>query len=46
MFLNEAMILGIANHDNITKLHSKYLEKDHFNMVMEYCNAGDLSQLI
>lgn len=38
--------MAFLSHDNVIKLHGKYFERDQFKLVLEYCNAGDLKQLI
>eukprot|EP00347_Sterkiella_histriomuscorum_P022146 403331520 len=40
--LNEVMILSKINHPNIIKLIQKYRNKEFYNIILEYCNGGDL----
>lgn len=40
--LNEVMILSKINHPNIIKLIQKYRTKEFYNIILEYCNGGDL----
>ncbi len=40
--LNEVVILSKVKHDNIIRLVGKYRNKEHYNIVLEYCNGGDL----
>ena len=41
--LNEVRILGSAKHPNVLKLKRKYKSEESYNMILEYCNGGDLS---
>lgn len=45
---NEVKILSSLSNENIVKYYSSfYDEKEHnFNIIMEYCDGGDLEQLI
>jgi len=44
--LNEVMILSKMNHKNIIKLVGKNRNKEFYNIVLEYCNSGDLKNYI
>ncbi|CDW80352.1 kinase family protein [Stylonychia lemnae] len=44
--LNEVMILSKIQHPNITKLIGKYRNKEFYNIVLEYCNGGDLKNYL
>lgn len=44
--LNEVMILSKTKHHNLLKMYSKYRTKEHYNIVLEYCNGGDLKNFI
>jgi len=44
--LNEVMILSKVNHKNIIKLVGKNRNKEFYNIVLEYCNSGDLKNYI
>eukprot|EP00347_Sterkiella_histriomuscorum_P010214 403377164 len=45
-FLSEANSLLKLDHPNIVKLYDVYENEDKFMLVMEYCEIGNLSQLI
>jgi NIMA (never in mitosis gene a)-related kinase len=42
----EAFILSKLSHENIVKYHDSFIESQTLNIIMEYCDAGDLSQFI
>ena len=44
--LQEANFLKRLKHSNIVSHHSSFMEKDVLYIQMEYCEQGDLSQLI
>lgn len=44
--LNEVMILSKARHPNIIKLIQKYRNKEYYNIILEYCNGGDLKNYL
>ena len=44
--LNEAKILGQLEDPHIVKYYDSFLEKNNLNIVMEYCEGGDLSKFI
>jgi len=44
--LNEAMILSTTSHPNIIKLLGKYRSKQYYNLILEYCNEGDLKNYL
>jgi serine/threonine-protein kinase ULK4 len=44
--LNEVMILSKTNHKNIISLVGKYRNKEYYNLILEYCNGGDLKNYL
>lgn len=42
----EAKMLKGLDHKNIVKLIGAYVVKDEIIMIMEYCEGGELSQLV
>jgi serine/threonine protein kinase len=36
------MILSKVSHPNLLKLYGKYRTKEHYNIILEYTNGGDL----
>jgi serine/threonine protein kinase len=44
--LNEVMILQKTNHSNLLKMYGKYRTKEHYNILLEYCNGGDLKSFV
>jgi serine/threonine-protein kinase ULK/ATG1 len=40
------MILSKIEHENIIKLIGKYRSKEYYNILLEYCNGGDLKNYI
>jgi len=42
----EAKILKTINSKYVVKYYDSFLENNHLNIVMEYCNGGDLGQYI
>lgn len=44
--MDEVLVLSKLNHPNIVKYHDCYMDAVYINIVMEYCNAGDLAGLI
>jgi len=44
--LNEVKILSSLNNDYIVKYYESFIEKNYLNIVMEYCEGGDLANLI
>lgn len=44
--MDEVLVLAKLNHPNIVKYHDCYMDAVYINIVMEYCNAGDLAGLI
>ena len=45
-FVNEINILKEVNHKNIVKLDELKETKDHYYIVMEYCNGGSLTECL
>ena len=43
---NEANILSSLNSENIVKYYDSFIDKDSFNIVMEYCEGLDLRKYI
>ena len=43
---NEANILSSIENENIVKYYESFYENDFFNIVMEYCEFGDLRKII
>ena len=43
---NEAKILSSIKSENIVKYHESYYEDDFFNIVMDYCEFGDLRKIL
>ncbi len=43
---NEAKILSSINSTHIVKYYESFLENNNLNIVMEYCEAGDLGKLL
>jgi NIMA (never in mitosis gene a)-related kinase len=39
-------LLSELNHDNIVKYYDSFIDNQNLNIVMEYCDGGDLSQFI
>lgn len=46
MALNEVNVLSSLNHPNIIRYIGSFLKQDALTIIMEYANAGNLSQLI
>lgn len=46
MIRNELDIMAKMNHDNIAKLEETYIHENRLCIVMEYCEGGDLRELI
>ena len=44
--LNEVKILSSLNNAYIVKYYESFIEKNYLNIVMEYCEGGDLANLI
>lgn len=44
--LNEAKILGALESPYIVKYYDSFLEKNNLNIVMEFCEGGDISKYI
>ena len=44
--LNEIYILNELKHPNIVQFESLKKTKQHFYIIMEYCNGGDLSKAL
>ena len=42
----EAKILKTINSNYVVKYYDSFEENNHLNIVMEYCNGGDLGQYI
>ena len=40
------MVLEKANHPNIIKMVDRMKSKNHYYLVLEYCNGGDLASYI
>ena len=45
-FTNEISILKEVNHPNIVKLDDLKQTKDHYYIIMEYCNGGSLTECL
>ena len=45
-FVNEIKILGEVKHKNIVKLEGLKQTKDHYYVIMEYCNGGSLTDCL
>ena len=45
-FNNEISILKRLNHKNIVKLESLKKTKNHYYVIMEYCNGGTLTECL
>ena len=45
-FVNEISILKEVNHPNIVKLDQLKQTRDHYYIVMEYCNGGSLTECL
>ena len=43
---NEVEILKDLDHPHIIRYEGGFKDDDHFRILMEYCNSGDLSQKI
>ena len=43
---NEANILSNIENENIVKYHESFYEDDFFNIVMDYCEFGDLRKIL
>jgi len=43
---NEAKILNTLDHPNIVKYYDSFLEKNNLNIIMEFCDGGDLAGLM
>ena len=43
---NEANILSSIDNENIVKYHESFYDDDYFNIVMDYCDFGDLRQIL
>lgn len=43
---NEVLVMSKLDHANVVKYFGSFLEDDVLYIVMEYCELGDLSQLI
>ncbi|KAF8057149.1 VTC4 [Scenedesmus sp. PABB004] len=44
--MDEVEVLAKLNHPNIVKYHDCFMDDVYINIVMEYCNGGDLSGLL
>ncbi|WIA40766.1 hypothetical protein OEZ86_004446 [Tetradesmus obliquus] len=44
--MDEVEVLAKFNHPNIVKYHDCFMDDVYINIVMEYCNAGDLTGLL
>jgi calcium-dependent protein kinase len=40
------MILSKIQHENIIKLVGKYRNKKYYNIILEFCNGGDLKNYL
>ncbi len=43
---NEILVLEKANHPNIVKMVDRMKSKNHYYLILEYCNGGDLASYI
>ena len=44
--INEVTILSKLDHPNVVKYYDSFIEKNMLNIIMEYCENGDLSNLL
>ena len=44
--VNEATILGKLSHPYIVQYIDSFIEDNNLNIIMEYCNGGDLNQFL
>jgi len=44
--LNEVKILSALENPYIVKYYDSFIEKNYLNIVMEYCDGGDLAGYI
>lgn len=44
--LNEVKVLSKLEHPNIVKYYDSFIEKSFLNIIMEYCECGDLAQYL
>lgn len=44
--LNEVKVLSKLEHPNIVKYYDSFIEKQFLNIIMEFCEGGDLSQFL
>ncbi len=44
--MDEVSVLAKFNHPNIVKYHDCFMDDVYINIVMEYCNGGDLAGLL
>lgn len=43
---NEIRVLEQLDHSNIIKMTDKYKSENHYYIMLEYCNGGDLQSYI
>lgn len=41
---NEVGVMHKINHPNIIHLHEQYVSENHYYLIMDYCNQGDLEK--
>jgi serine/threonine protein kinase len=41
--MNEVTILARLKHSHIVKYYDSFMDRVHLNIIMEYCELGDLS---
>lgn len=44
--LREIQILTEINHTNVVKIHDACVTKSSYNLLMEYCNGGNLENYL
>ncbi len=44
--INEVSILARLKHTHIVKYYDSFITSSHLNIIMEYCENGDLNQTI
>jgi serine/threonine protein kinase len=44
--INEVTILSKLDHPNIVKYYDSFIEKNYLNIIMEFCEGGDLSNVL
>ncbi len=44
--INEVTILSKLEHPNIVKYYDSFIEKNFLNIIMEFCEGGDLANFL